>query len=105
MVLIRVFACGEVLSRRIGSDPDVLLGETSTFHDTGFRVRPGEGVLARDEFVPHRLAKPVLDSGIDDLPVAGGERINYLLCFGLSGEQRCFGEKGVAMRVLRAKRL
>ena len=84
----------------IRCDPEVFAGKTSALHDVGIWMSKGKRVLAGKECVSHRLVEPVLDCWIDDPPVAGREWIDHLLCLQLTGKQRCFGEKGVAVRVL-----
>ena len=99
-MLIGIVSCREVLGQVIRGDPEVFAGKPGTLHDTRFRVRERERVLARNELVPHRLAQPVLDGRIDDLPVASRERVDHLLRLRLVGKQRCFRKEGVAVRVL-----
>src|SRR5436305_1685268 len=100
-MLIGIVPRGKILISRVWCDPEVFASETGALHDVGFRMSKGKRVLAGKEFVPHRLTDPVLDCWIDDLPVTGREWIDHLLCLRLAGKQCCFGEKGVAVRVLR----
>src|SRR5206468_1539011 len=100
-MLIWIVPRGKVLISRIWCDPEVFAGETGALHDIGIWMGKRKRVLAGKEFVPHRLAEPVLNCWIDYLPVAGREWIDHLLCFQLTGKQSGFGEKGVAVRVLR----